>query len=287
MLYNEERYDMRHMIPEAVQEYLSAYRYKIELHAHTSPCSGCSEIPPREMIRLMKEQNYDVVVITNHFCDNGRFMQAEDPVAAYLEDYRIAREEGEKQGIRVLLGAEYHFTENSNDYLVYGVDEEFLRETVEHFDMGIEAFYQKYHGDSRLILQAHPFRNGMVWVSPKYLDGAEIMNLHASHNSRVAVTANYANAILSPKREAFGFRPGEVVDGKTRFTGSAEPEQETFENFSVVTVGTDLHHWGHEGACALRTKVLPENEEQLVEILRSGDYIFDIGGYPMLPYCFL
>lgn len=236
--------------PETIQEYLSAYRYKIELHAHTSPCSGCSEIPPKEMIRLMAEQQYDAVVITNHFFDGGYYMDSKDPVSTYLEDFRIAKEEGKKKGIQVLLGAEYRFTENINDYMVHGIDEAFLRETVTGFDMGIEAFYKKYHRETLLILQAHPFRSGMSLAPAECLDGIETMNLHPNHNSRVTVAARYA-------RE---------------------------KDFPVVTIGSDLHHWGHEGAAALRTKVLPENERQLVEILRSRDYLFEVGGCPMLPF---
>lgn len=241
---------MNNNTPKSIQEYLSAYRYKIELHAHTSPCSGCSQIPPKEMIRLMKEQHYDEVVITNHFFEGGYYMSSEDPVGTYLEDFAATREEGEKQGIRVLLGAEYRFTENINDYLVYGADEVFLRETVTRFDMGIEAFYKEYHRESLLILQAHPFRDGMCLAPAECLDGIETMNLHPGHNSRVTVAARYA-------RE---------------------------KEFPVVTIGTDLHHWGHEGGSALRTKVLPENERQLVEILRSRDYLFEVGGCPMLPF---
>ncbi len=53
------------------QEYknklLSQYKYRIELHAHTSPASACSEISPKEMVRIYKNLDYDAVTITNHF----------------------------------------------------------------------------------------------------------------------------------------------------------------------------------------------------------------------------
>ena len=267
---------MHNNIPKAVQEYLSAYRYKIELHAHTSPGSTCSEIPPKDMIRLMQEQHYDAVVITNHFSADAPFMKSKDPVGNYLADFYAAREEGSKMGIRVLVGAEYRFIENANDYLVFGVDEAFLRETVSRFDMGIEAFYKEYHRDSLVILQAHPFRNGMKLVEPEFLDGIETMNLHPNHNSRVAVASRYVEKIASREDDA---RKQDLRNlqntGNTQTKSVSSP---------VVTIGTDLHHWGHEGVSALRTKVLPETERQLVEILRSRDYIFEVGGFPMLPY---
>jgi PTH1 family peptidyl-tRNA hydrolase len=34
----------------SIQDLVNEYKYKIELHAHTSPCSGCSEIPPEKII---------------------------------------------------------------------------------------------------------------------------------------------------------------------------------------------------------------------------------------------
>lgn len=37
-------------IKELKRELLSQYKYQIELHAHTSPASGCSQITPKEMI---------------------------------------------------------------------------------------------------------------------------------------------------------------------------------------------------------------------------------------------
>lgn len=91
--------------------------------------------------------------------------------------------------------------------------------------MGIEAFYREYHSPSRLILQAHPFRNGMSLARPECLDGIETMNMHSSHNSRVATALLYACKM----------------------------------GFVVTTVGTDLHHFGQEGSSALRTRTLPED----------------------------
>lgn len=226
------------------------YKYKIELHAHTSPVSGCSELPPEVLIGKLHDHGYHGVVITNHFAHDNGFQKTDDPVSTYLFDYYAAKEAGEKLGMQVYLGAEYRFTENGNDYLVFGVDEAFLRETVHRLDMGINAFYREYHRADRLILQAHPFRNGLTRANPASLDGIETMNMHPNHNSRVALACQYA----------------------------AE------QHFPVVTIGTDLHHDGHEGICATRTKTLPKNETELVTLLRSQDYLFEISGCFMKPY---
>ena len=43
------------------------YKYKIELHAHTNPGSGCSSVSPERMVAVHKKSGCDAVVITNHF----------------------------------------------------------------------------------------------------------------------------------------------------------------------------------------------------------------------------
>ncbi len=241
---------MAHNLPMEVVEYLSAFRYKIELHAHTSPVSSCSQLPPEKLIDRLAAKGYDEVVITNHFTPDGGFNWTDDPVGTYLADYYAACEAGEKRGVKVLLGAEYRFKENSNDYLVYGVDEAFLRETVKRLDMTFAQFYEEYHSEKLLILQAHPFRSGIVQAAPDHLDGIESFNMHPHHNSRVAMASRWAKD----------------------------------NNLPVMTIGTDLHNPGYEGLCATRTRTLPTTSEELIAILRAQDYIMDIAGSALLPF---
>ena len=49
---------------------------------------------------------------------------------------------------------------------------------------------------------------------------------------------------------------------------------------NIKTAGSDFHHKGkgHEGVSALRTKTLPKDSFELAKILKSGDYLFEIGG---------
>ena len=103
-----------------------------------------------------------------------------------------------------------------------------------------------------MIVQAHPFRDNMTQMPPDQMDGIEAFNMHPNHNSRVAIAAQYARK----------------------------------ENIPLITIGTDLHHAGHEGVSALRTKQIPQTNTELVALLRSKDYLFEIGGCPLLPYAF-
>ena len=47
------------------------YPYRIELRAHTTPASSCSNLKPEELVQLYHEKGYDGLVITNHF-DPGK-----------------------------------------------------------------------------------------------------------------------------------------------------------------------------------------------------------------------
>ena len=83
---------------------------KIDLHVHTSEGSRCGKLSAKEVVALYKEAGYDAICITNHFspytvgwyAKQGNF----DFVKTFQNAYELAREEGEKVGLRVFLGYE-------------------------------------------------------------------------------------------------------------------------------------------------------------------------------------
>jgi hypothetical protein len=50
------------------------------------------------------------------------------------------------------------------------------------------------------------------------------------------------------------------------------------EKSKIMTVGTDYHHVGHHGLCATRTSVLPNDTHELIDVLKSDDFVIEIGG---------
>ena len=229
---------------------VSDYKYKTEMHAHSWPCSGCSQIPPESIVKIYSALGYTSVVLTNHFNPSMRFYgEKDEALKAYLRDYHTAVEYGEKYGVNVILGCEIRFSENANDYLLYGIDEEFLTDAYEYIEKDVEEFSGWFRNDSRLFIQAHPFRNGMTEIEPSLLDGIETFNMHPNHNSRVAVAVKYAK-----------------------------------ENNCTVTCGTDYHHPNHEGMISMLTKKPITNSFELASVLKSRDYLFDMNGVIILPY---
>ena len=152
---------------------------------------------------------------------------------------------GEEYGLKVYLGAEIRFTENENDYLIYGLTEEMLPEIYAYLPFGVENFRKKYPMQNSAFIQAHPFRDGMVEIDPALLDGIETFNMHPGQRSRNAVANLYA----------------------------AE------KDFGIRIVGSDFHFLRGRGLAvsAIRTKTLPEDTFALAAILKSGDFLGEIG----------
>lgn len=219
--------------------------YKTELHAHTSPVSGCSDIEPTNLIEIYKEAGYDSVVIANHFISQTlRGETVNDKVKWYLEDYYKCCEAGEKLNLNVILGAELRFTENNNDYLIFGICPEELSDIYELLPYGIDNFYKEYKKENNVIIQAHPFRDGMQSVNPESLDGIEVFNMHPNHNSRIGFAAKYAR-----------------------------------ENNMIATCGSDFHHYGQDSLCALLTKKPLKSSYDVAKVLKSGKYSMSVSDF--------
>ena len=218
--------------------------YKTELHTHTTPVSGCSEISPKQLVEVYKENGYDSFVLTNHFRAGMNGDTPEEKVNFYLDDYYQCVEEGKRVGINVILGIEVRLNENKNEYLIYGICPEDLTEIYNKLDLSIDEFYRAVKNEKNVILQAHPFRNDMVLVNPESLDGAEAFNVHPNHNSRNGFAVKF-----------------------------------TQENNLIATCGNDFHHMGQECLCATLTEEPIKDSYDLARILKSGAYVMSVGDF--------
>lgn len=236
--------------PKKIAEELKKlYPFRTELHAHSSPASGCSEVRADDLVRTFHEAGYDAIAITNHLISDTEHSQSkEKALEKFTKDLYLAYETGDKLGIKVFTGAELRFyKESDNDYLFFGYTFDELPEIYDYLNTNLETFVKEYKKKESLLIQAHPFRNGMIRMNPDLLDAVEAFNVHQNHNSRVAVAAKYA-----------------AEQGK------------------IMTVGSDYHHPGFDGISATRTKILPKDESALISIIKNDDFIIEIGGRILL-----
>ncbi len=164
-------------------------RYLFDAHVHTAEVSPCGRIPAAEMVRRYRDAGYHGIVITDHYhattVNHGRSAIWDAIMDRYLTGYRIAREEGDRLGILVLLGLELTFSGPAmNDYLVYGVTEEFLFRVPRLCALGLSPVSALAREEGFLIYQAHPFRVGQKPAPTGYIDGMEVYNGNPRCESR-------------------------------------------------------------------------------------------------------
>ena len=147
---------------------------------------------------------------------------------------RRAREIGKKYDLLVLGAYELRFDENANDYLVYGMTEEFTRNYSSIFTNGVKAFSESAQQNGFLLYQAHPFRNGMTVINPDVLFGIEVQNTHPRHDSRNDIALAWA--------EKYGLHK---------------------------IAGSDCHRIEDVGTSAIVTEEKIQNMDDLVQILKD------------------
>jgi len=219
--------------------------YLIEPHCHTSETSSCSTIRGEELVDIYKAINYNAITITDHYYkgyfDSLGDMPWNEKTDRFLSGYRNAKKHGDKTGINVILGIELRFVDNSNDYLVFGFDEQLLYDYPALYDYRLEKFSEFSKEHNLLFIQAHPFRNGMVIINHDYLDGIEVYNGHIWHNSR------------------------------NRLAEMIYEEQSQKRNFIALS-GSDCHNISHEGRGGIIAGILPRDSIEFASMLRNGDF---------------
>lgn len=162
--------------------------YLYETHMHTKEGSACAHNTGAEMARAYQEAGYTGIIVTDHFYYGNtavdKSLSWEDWVEQYCKGYEHAKEEGDKIGLQVFFGWEsaYHGTE----FLVYGLDKDWLKKHPEIKDATIEEQYALVHRDGGMVIHAHPYREASyipeIRLFPEYVDGVEGVN--ASHKFR-------------------------------------------------------------------------------------------------------
>lgn len=213
--------------------------YKIETHAHTMETSPCGRVGAAEMMALYKEKGYSCVIITDHYSIRTFIRMCGKPwkekTELFLRGYREAKKAGESLGLKVFLGIELTFNFSINDFLIYGMEEDFLRKNPKLCNIGLTKLNKLAHKNNLLIFQAHPFRLGMTRANPKLLDGIEVYNGHPRHDSRNELALKYAK-----------------------------------KHGLLMSSGSDMHRRQDVGTGGILSPMLPSDNSELIELLRGN-----------------
>lgn len=243
------------------------YPYLYETHMHTSESSACARSTGEEMAKAAKEAGYTGIIITNHNwygnnCINSS-LPWEEWIGAFCKGYENARSWGEKNGLDVFFG--YESCYRGTEFLIYGVDKDWLIAHPEIKDASVSRQYALIHEAGGTVIHAHPFREEYyipeIRLFPKDVDGVEGIN--ATHSSHLSGSHN--------KKE---FDTKAIAYGR--------------EHGLFLTAGSDVHTTRLLGGGMAFKRRLDSVEDfcrALMEgedyILTNGDQWFDKTGEPI------
>lgn len=153
-----------------------------ETHLHTCQSSACGRSTGREHVRFYKDLGYTGIFVTDHFFGGNTAIPRELPweewVDRFCGGFEDAWEEGQRVGLDVFFAWEETF--NGDDYLIYGLDRDWLKAHPEVRSWSHKEQYETVHRDGGCVIQAHPFRIRdyiqRIYLCDRYVDGVEVAN---------------------------------------------------------------------------------------------------------------
>lgn len=211
--------------------------YKYELHCHTGCVSRCGRVEPEEIVKLYKEKGYNGIVVTDHYSPMTfkRNWCPQKEIDFYLSGYRRMKAAA-GDDFTVLLGMELRHYFTANDYLVYGIDEDFLYQAGNLMKVWEKDVYDLVQDKGYLVYQAHPFRTGIRRCNPDYIDGVEVYN------------------------------------GKTVQSQNNEAYEWAKENNKLMVSGSDFHTVKNLARGGIITTERINNNDDLLRVLKSQNF---------------
>lgn len=173
--------------------------YKYEMHCHTGCVSRCGRVEPERIVQLYTEKGYNGIVVTDHYSPMTFTPNwcPQRQIDFYLSGYRRMKDYA-GDDFTVLLGLELRHYFTANDYLIYGVDEEFFYNAGNLMLPWEKQVFEMCKDKGYLVFQAHPFRTGIRQCNPDYIDGVEVYNgkTNKQQNSKALEWAKSNNKLM-------------------------------------------------------------------------------------------
>jgi hypothetical protein len=175
-----------------------------ETHLHTCEGSACGVSAGADYIQRYIDRGFTGIIVTDHFFNSNCMAERRLPwaewVNRYCEGFENAREEGVRRGFDVFFGWEETF--DGDDYLIYGLDKEWLLEHPELVRWTREEQFKEVHKYGGCVVQAHPFRQHhyihTVHLAPYFIDAVEAANAGNHDSSYDALAYEFARILELP-----------------------------------------------------------------------------------------
>lgn len=216
-------------------------KYLTELHLHTKESSSCAKVPVIDILDAYQKAGYKTIVITDH-CSKKKMNKLGD--ISWLEKmnfvfngYDKALKYGSQINLNIILGVEITLQETKSDYLIFGIEKDFLIKNEYIYDYSLKKLYEICHKSGYIVIQAHPFRDNMQLAPLSLIDGIEVFNGCIKGHSRNDIAMEY---------------------GKN--------------THKILTSGSDFHRLEDLAIGGIMTDKEIKNAKQLIAILKSGNY---------------
>ena len=170
--------------------------YLYDTHCHTQKVSACSRLTAEDIVELYTENGFAGVFITDHFLNGNTSIHRNYPNADYKEKIKeffegykeVKRVAGNR--LQVFFGFEYSY--RGTDILVYGWNEEQLKERECILQMSMKEFCEYCAEQDVLSIQAHPFREAHYIDYIRLYPGAEgVETLNSARDERCNLLADF------------------------------------------------------------------------------------------------
>ena len=157
--------------------------YLYETHLHTCEASACGKVHGEDYISYMMNKGYSGMVVTDHFFNGNTCVPGDLPwkerVEIYASGYERALKAAEGKDFLVMFGVEVNF--NKDEFLLYGIDKEWIKNHEDMMDMTRHELHDAIHAAGGVMIQAHPYRerdylSDIKLVPASAIDGIEVYN---------------------------------------------------------------------------------------------------------------
>jgi len=211
--------------------------YLYETHLHTKEGSACGVSWGWEYIQRYLDLGYTGIMVTDHFfrgnCAINRNYAWEKWVHGFCQGYENAWEEGARRGLDVFFGWEETF--DGDDYLVYGLDKDWLLEHPEVARWTRKQQFDEVRRYGGCVIQAHPFRQHFyikrICLSSGCVDAVEAANGGNREPSYDALALKYANKLSLPATAGSDIHSASDIWPETVFGVYLDKKIETIGGF--------------------------------------------------------
>ena len=220
--------------------------YLYETHLHTAGVSKCATSLGAEYIAGYIDSGYSGIMVTDHFYNGNTVISKKLPwkewVNRFCMGYENAKNEGDRRGFDVFFGWEETF-DGFDDYLVYGLDKNWLFEHPEVRFWTRGEQYRAVKEAGGCVVQAHPFRLRhyikRIVLSTGCVDAVEVAN-GGNEEFSDSLAYRYAKKINKPMTAGTDIHDASLIAGGEIFGVYLEKKLNSIADYVKIVCNNEI-----------------------------------------------